>query len=259
MNSISLKPSTSTSHFIIPKLVHLTYKSKETIPSKWKQTIPQWEKYGWKIMFHSDQDNDTLIQDYPLLESTYNSYKIPIQKVDAIRTCYLHKWGGVYADLDLFPTEDLYHYFEFGELFFMRSPNAKLCLTNMLMASRPSHPFWLEYMEALKNPYMPWFTYFKHFKVMYSTGPLLLHQVAEKTSYPYTLLPLSILPCSICDQSLCSDGPLRMLEGQSWNGIDSYIINFMYCNYKKIIWILILLFVILWIYKKQTKTSLNHI
>jgi mannosyltransferase OCH1-like enzyme len=220
---------------LIPKIVHLTYKSKELIPEKWSKTINAWESFGWKVHFHSDKENDQLVKnEYPQLWEIYKEYKIPIQRVDAVRLCYLHKWGGVYSDLDLLPQEDLYHYFQHSELVFMRSPNAPISLTNMLMASRPKHPFWIELLNGLKDPYMPWFTIFsRHFKVMYSTGPKLLDNIAYKTKHPYTLLPLSILPCSVCDSSLeCNNGPLIMLEGQSWNGPDSYLVNIFLCRWK---------------------------
>jgi len=244
---------------MIPKIVHLTYKSKETIPDKWKQTIPAWEKYGWKVMFHSDEDNHQLVRtEYPQLYSTYKSYTIPIQRVDAVRLCYLHKYGGVYADLDLLPQEDVYSYFAEGSLVLMRSPNTPITLTNMLMASVPEHPFWLEYLEGLNQPYMPWYAHwFRHFKVMYSTGPMLLTRVAYRSKHALTILPLSFLPCSICDLQ-CTPVPILMLEGQSWNGPDSYILNIIICHWKKLLLLFVGLVIAYSIWNKQKQSNLNQ-
>jgi len=242
-------------NFLIPKLVHFTYKSLDQIPEKWSKTIGSWEKLGWKTMFHSDKDNDELVKEYPQLLSVYNSYKIPIQKVDAIRICYLHKWGGVYCDLDILAQDDIYEYLKNTDLALLRSPNATLSLTNMLMASIPNHSFWLEYINGLNNPYLPWFTKIsKHFYVMYSTGPMLLNYVAKNTKLPYTLLPLNILSCNICQKTCNPTDPLILLEGQSWNGPDSYIINYIYCKWKFVL-VLIILLLVIFLFIKYNKSE----
>jgi hypothetical protein len=111
----------------------------------------------------------------------------------------------------------------------------------------------------MKKP-LPWYIMGKHFKVMCSTGPIMLSTVAAKTNTVIGILPAKkIMPCSICNIN-CStcESYLRPLEGSSWIGWDTIFYNFWLCHWKKVIIILILfllLLLITWILKKLSLTD----
>ena len=233
----------------IPKLVHLTYKSENELPEHWRKSLEKWKKYGWEVMFHTDEDNDNLIKnDYPWLLEKYNNFKYFISKIDLVRLCYLHKWGGVYSDLDLYPTEDFYNEIKNEQLCFIVLPNnffSKSKYTYEFLAGEKGHPFWIELMKEI-NVYPPWWAFTKHMKIMSTSGPLVFNSVIEKTNYPYKEFGSEWLSCDICHMgNSCKKGKLRKVEGQTWNSWDSMTINFFVCNRKIILIILLILCYIL--------------
>eukprot|EP00954_Amorphochlora_amoebiformis_P017194 1317548-Amorphochlora_amoeboformis.AAC.2 len=91
----------------IPKIIHQTYKT-DKVPKNWASTPPAWKSAhpGWKYEFWTDERNRKLIEDhYSWFLPTYDAYPYGIQRSDAARYFILHKYGGVYADLDIQPKE----------------------------------------------------------------------------------------------------------------------------------------------------------
>lgn len=88
---------------IIPRIIHQTWR-EVSIPTEWtacvqgwKQLHPEWEHKMW-----TDEDNRSLIKnEYPWFLATYDSYPHNIQKASAAKYFILHKYGGVYADIDM--------------------------------------------------------------------------------------------------------------------------------------------------------------
>lgn len=242
----------------IPKLVHLSYKTLETVPDHWKPSIEVWKTQGWTVMFHSDQDNDELVKrDYSKYYESYKSFPYVIQRVDMVRLCYLHKWGGVWCDLDLVPSRDLYDELKDYPLSLIQSPVDHKCYTNMFMAGEKSHPFWIAYLDAMKVK-GPWWAIGKHLEVMYTTGPSLMDQVVrrfmqEHPENPVHTLPKDWIVCNVCNIGESDEGVLKVVKGQSWNGWDSKVYGFVFCNRWKIALVLLLLLVLWFVWKLNAK------
>ena len=87
----------------VPKIVHQTWKS-QVIPSpyrEWRQECidlnPDWEFKIW-----TDDDNRELVKlHYPSFLSTYDAYDLNIKRIDSARYMMLHRYGGLYMDLDI--------------------------------------------------------------------------------------------------------------------------------------------------------------
>ena len=165
---------------MIPKIIHQTWKD-ETIPERfapmqktWIEKNPDWEYRLW-----TDQDLDRLVHDhYRDFYEDYLAYPNPVQRSDAGRYLVLHRFGGIYADIDTtcemsfdFLTED-------DRVIFAEEPSEQailhtkwrkldLLVTNAVMASPKNHPFWNDVLDTMKACI--------HAKnVLESTGPLLL-------------------------------------------------------------------------------------
>jgi hypothetical protein len=149
---------------MIPKIIHQTWKSKD-IPrhllrfqESWRQQHPGWEYRLW-----DDAANEALIAEhYPDFLDYFSRATPTILRVDLVRLAYLHRHGGVYADLDyevIRPLDDL-----------LATPHAIVGLErggigsvmrghdyviNALMASPPGHPLWLEVMQGMAQAYRP--------------------------------------------------------------------------------------------------------
>jgi inositol phosphorylceramide mannosyltransferase catalytic subunit len=87
----------------VPKIVHQTWKSK-SVPSpyrEWRQECidlnPDWEFKIW-----TDDDNRELVRlHYPSFLTTYDNYDLNIKRIDSARYMMLHRYGGLYMDLDI--------------------------------------------------------------------------------------------------------------------------------------------------------------
>jgi mannosyltransferase OCH1-like enzyme len=132
-------------------------------------------------------------------------------------------------------------------VYLVTSSNIGSCITNSFMASIPGHPLWLDCIEEMKKSLPSW-CIGKHWKVMRSTGPMMIDNVVKKNKYNYIAIPNSlILPCSVCNDQ-CEETKqsyIKPLQGQSWIGWDTSIYNFFMCNWKTIAIILFIIFLIL--------------
>ncbi|KAL1522275.1 hypothetical protein AB1Y20_017269 [Prymnesium parvum] len=142
-----------------PTVVHQTWRTHE-VPRGLKAHITSWQRLmpDWEYVLHTDSDNDALVAaEYPWLLSTYRGMSA-IQRADLARYMYMHKYGGVYADLDvqllqplgsllvrtnssvLLGQEPLEH-----ALLLERKPR-QVC--NAVLVSFPGHPFWLDVLHT---------------------------------------------------------------------------------------------------------------
>jgi mannosyltransferase OCH1-like enzyme len=236
----------------IPKLIFQTWKT-ESVPDKWKESPVTIKKYlsNWSYFLSTDQDNRKMVQTYfPDFLSYYDAFQYPIQRADAMRYCFLYLYGGVYMDLDLTLARSFDYLFNSGSsLYFVASGNLTGYITNSFMASKPRHPLWLDVIEEMKKPAPKW-ALTKHFKVMTTTGPIMLNRVVKSSNYQYTMLPNKLfMPCSVCNMSTCdtSEAILKPLEGGSWNSFDSKVFNYFMCHWRGISWVIIIIVIILFL------------
>ncbi len=88
----------------ITKIIHQSWKDKNIqyhIYKKhwvdsWQQKNPEWDYRLW-----TDEDNLNLVKNhYPQYLDLYNSYEKGVDKADIARFFYMHKYGGLYVDVD---------------------------------------------------------------------------------------------------------------------------------------------------------------
>ena len=134
---------------------------------------------GWDYILWDDAANRKLwVEHFPLLLDVYDGYQSSIQRADATRLLYMHVYGGIYADLDVAPCdnlEGLLNSMDAPRLVLVREPgrghngtHASLYVSNFFMASSAGHPFWrhaigmLRPRAKIQNP-------------MSSSGPYMLN------------------------------------------------------------------------------------
>jgi mannosyltransferase OCH1-like enzyme len=124
--------------------------------------------------------NDELVEEhYPALAARYHDLPRPIMRVDMVRCMYLHRFGGVYADLDY----RFFRPFDLLEHDLVLPSETALCdgirIGNSIMASRPGHPFWeLVFESFLASDLQD----ADEDGVLHGTGPFFLTSVLER--YP---------------------------------------------------------------------------
>ena len=92
---------------MIPKLIHQIYWDfwghNNPPPVEWHKFSKTWKRSfpDWKYILWNKTDCYNLVKNhYPWFLNKYQSYKIPVQKVDVIRLLILHHRGGMYVDMD---------------------------------------------------------------------------------------------------------------------------------------------------------------
>ena len=171
---------TRVSASMIPRIIHQTWRD-ECIPDRFSGYFASWQKHNryWQRILWTDRMLLEFVEEhYRDLLDIYCSYRTPVQRADVGRYMILHKFGGVYADLDseclapLISLEDEtrvvlcheppshwpYHASDRGHPFI---------LFNGVMASPPGHRFWRQVLDRLpETRHAP--------EVVDATGPCFL-------------------------------------------------------------------------------------
>ena len=165
---------------MIPQIIHQIWHSPEYdrgdgTPQSWKSINPDWEYRLWM-----DQDLvDFFTKDYPDLLELYLSFPNNVQRADLARYVLLHRFGGVYADMDtdclapLAPliVEDRIVLCEEPRIHaeFVLAFGSDRLIFNGTMASPAGHPFWMHVVRMIvRNRHA------MNKDVLISTGPVLL-------------------------------------------------------------------------------------
>lgn len=136
---------------MIPKIIHHIAPSDKTKwHPLWKPCRDSWlskfPDYQFKL-WNDHEDLDNLIEThYPQYWETFQQFPAHIMKIDFARFCILHKYGGIYADMDVF----CYHRFDRNlrsGVYIVQAPYGDIPIENALMISSAGHTFFETCME----------------------------------------------------------------------------------------------------------------
>ena len=116
-------------------------------------------KYIYKL-WDEGEVYDLIREYYPQYEKLYNDFRFEIQKCDFVRYLILHRYGGIYLDLDMYPIRDMNGLFD-QDYFFTRWHDDKQRLQTMEI-------------------YQKWTGRL----VFQSTGHFMVHRVLKKNKVP---------------------------------------------------------------------------
>ncbi len=224
---------------LIPKLLHQTWQNT-SIPEVWRSAQQSCldlhtKEDGWEYVLWTDDKMDEFMRkEYGWFMDTFEGYRYPIQRADAIRYFVLYHYGGVYLDLDDGCNRPLEPLLQYPAWVRKTVPTG---ISNDAMGAAPGHPFFKRVMDELKSYDRSWIL--PYITVMGSTGPLFLSVMWRH----YTTDGLNE-----------GDGVIRILFpeeyqgtkwaffthhlGNSWHGQDVQLIfwvsrpcRFIYCRY----------------------------
>lgn len=212
----------------VPKLLHQTWKDTH-VPEKWKKAqkscIDHHDDYEYKLW--TDAEGLELIKtEYPWFLKTYMAYPYDIQRVDAVRYFILHKYGGIYIDLDVGCNQ---------KLDFMRDADFTAPLTypvgisNDIMSSVPGSRFLDRAIHRLE--FWNHWLFIKYIQVMFGTGPMFLTcQFATGKSLVTNGVRIITAPL-YGKYDFSGDPAFYHLHGSSWHANDAAFI-FLIDTYK---------------------------
>lgn len=165
----------------IPRILHQTWKNNDPPPkyasyrNTWLSLHPDWTHHLW-----TDVENRLLVaKHYPWFLPTYDAFPIGVERCDAMRYIWMHRYGGMYADLDMEPMRNLDFLFDQKAenassviLAYMECSDSVHTIPPAWMMSQPGHHLWLFTLMRIMDAVA---TYPHNTRPEYLTGPALLH------------------------------------------------------------------------------------
>src|SRR3989304_6650148 len=146
-------------------------------------------------MFWDEKKINNLIKYYPKYKKTFENLPFMIQKIDMAKYLILHRYGGIYIDMDCECLKSFSDLLKDKDIMLVQmnvNPFEKLLsynrvfeqvLQNGVMGGKKRHPFWLHCLDLLKNQDIDKKFYDSHFRYIFrTTGPGLLTEAY--LSYP---------------------------------------------------------------------------
>lgn len=187
---------------MIPKIIHqIAPEDPNLWHPLWKLCKKSWERNFSNfehILWSDKKDIDKLVkEDYPQYFDLYQSFDRHILKIDFARFCILHKYGGIYADMDMYCYKNFYDELKINAVYLNEASNDEEKVENSMMISPPNCNFYLECMELCKERYefiienrkkYPNSYKFKNYTINIS-GPTLLTDVYLNHNEKIYILP----------------------------------------------------------------------
>jgi len=139
---------------MIPKIIHQSApKNKKYWNPLWEKCQRSWRKNfskrEFKYILWSDDDNYDLVKNYyPQYLKLYTSFPYDIFRIDFCRFLYLHRYGGIYADMDMYCYRNFYSTLS-DNIFLVESFHPKELVQNSLMISPENNEFWTICLEKI--------------------------------------------------------------------------------------------------------------
>nr|POE82348.1 mannosyl phosphorylinositol ceramide synthase sur1 [Quercus suber] len=93
---------------VVPRITHQifhnwTHPGEETLPLDWQASRQSCLdlNQGWEhMLWTSKASRDFIELEFPWFLPTYDNFRFPVQKIDALRYFLMRHYGGIYIDLD---------------------------------------------------------------------------------------------------------------------------------------------------------------
>jgi inositol phosphorylceramide mannosyltransferase catalytic subunit len=220
---------------LIPKIIHQTY-INESIPVQWqpaqKSCLRLHPDYEY-ILWTDAKSRNFIREEYPWFLTTFDGYKHPIQRADAIRYFVLSHYGGVYIDLDDGCKRRLDPLLSYTAWVRRTIPTG---ISNDIMGCVPQHPFFLRVIDSLQGANQKWVL--PYITIMASTGPLFLSVIWKKWMGEHSALQAKqgdwpgrvrvLLPDEYNKHAWSF---FQTYQGSSWHGKDAKLIFWMGRNW----------------------------
>jgi len=215
------------------------YKKYEKYRQSWKINNPGWTYQSWDL----DMCRKLIYNFYPEHMEMFFLYNYDIQRCDSIRYFILHRYGGIYADMDYIccsPWDKICQIYT-GDVYIVETPNkvggnSSIQISNSLMFSKyREHIFWKKLFIELEKHRESNFYFTKHIEIMFTAGPGRLdnayHTFGKNLGvsyYPYKEFhPYGITSDIMSIKKRSGIHAMHISKG-TWSDNDTLCINFVY-------------------------------
>lgn len=214
--------------------------------NSWKEKNPNWLHHIWDKKLAEK----LVRKHYPGHYSMYFKFRYDIQRCDMVRYCFLHRYGGLYADMDYYccvPFEDVLFRYR-NDFYLVQTPNRSGdYVSNSLMFSKPNHRFWPALLVELEKSQNPPLYYSRHLVIMFTAGPGIVNRVYHRLKKRFNLKSWPskyFQPYGIADEIMSLNIPgvytIHASKG-CWHSDDTKFINNIVVNWKIFVFIIIVI------------------
>ncbi len=141
----------------IPKIIHqIAPLDKSRWHPLWDKCHPTWRQcyLDFEHKLWSDQEEiiEFVKENYYDFYQLFLDFPVHIMRVDFIRFCMLHYYGGIYADMDMYCYKNFYNELS-HPVMIVEAPYGEEFLESSLMVSEPYNQFWIDCMELSKEKF----------------------------------------------------------------------------------------------------------
>ncbi|KAJ5793397.1 uncharacterized protein N7503_009375 [Penicillium pulvis] len=217
----------------IPNVIHQIWKTNNvrTYSREIEASLDLWKNMfgplNYTVKLWTDDAILQLVKtNYPWILTTYESYPQNIQRADIARLLIIHAEGGIYADLDVYPTSPhqiqcLQH---LGLQAVFASTARTLGLSNHFFMAERGSPFlqWVLYEAKRRGGVKSQHISLPYLQVFWSTGPTMVTAAFRSYAWIYGTLWY--------DMGLLENGysrvAIRHAAGRSWHKLDGQALNY---------------------------------
>ena len=191
---------------MVPKILHRIRLGKDVLPPEaayyellWKQLHPGWEHVTWTM-----SNLPPLINKELFWQSENTGHRS-----DVLRLELMHRFGGVYVDLDMLPQKPLDPLLDCEGFLGQIPPSPRdICVQRVetaVIGSVPNNPFIARLVEDLPQ----WAAKHRHLNTSCRTGPQYVQKQIDSWQGP---LPMTLLPATHFYPYLWTEMLQRWLE-----------------------------------------------
>lgn len=218
---------------VFPQIIHQFWFGIEnpTMPDAWQKNFDLWTNLHpeWIHVLWSRKDAEDCIKTCePEFYSTYINFKYEIQRIDSVRYCMLKRFGGIYADLDMYPIKPIDKLFlnSTCEVYALHSALTTDTYTNALFGCIKNAPVMSDMINSMMYANnKPIWAIGKFLTVMYTTGPNAFTKVLEKFKNVVCTLPSSVTNNEY-GASPTPETYVLNTNGSTWHGFDAKFVKF---------------------------------
>jgi mannosyltransferase OCH1-like enzyme len=179
----------------IPKIIHqLAPEDKSKWPQTWFKGQASTKKYfpepEYQHIMWTDEKIHAFVQnEFPQYWDVFQSYPYLINKIDMVRYMILHKYGGIYIDMDFIIKKNFYDILKPGHIYLIKSIwFFNEIHQNSLMATPQDEEFWINLIDiatrAMKDSkiYNKYINKKKSLFTITMTGPRLLDSLVSHSN-----------------------------------------------------------------------------
>lgn len=139
----------------IPKILHQTWKTHD-VPPKYRKWVNSWREKNPDFVYKHYDDAECRVlvaSSYPEFLELYDSLPTGVEKADLFRYLVIHKFGGVYADLDTSCEKPITDVLTGGHRIILgkESNQQEFQCLQWFFAAAPQHPAFIEIANEIKK------------------------------------------------------------------------------------------------------------